>query len=61
MSPDETNELNAQRELQEEIGITLKVEDMKLIDQFKYSDHRTNVWGNIFFVKIDHDGKDLKI
>ena len=32
---------------------------MKLIDQFKYSDHRTNVWGNIFFVKIDQDGKDL--
>ena len=40
---------------------SMKVEDMKLIDQFKYSDHKTNVWGNIFYVKIDYEGKDLQI
>ena len=32
MDPDETNELNAQRELEEEIGIKMNIEDMKLID-----------------------------
>ena len=32
MAPDETNELNAQRELEEEIGIKMNIEDMKLID-----------------------------
>ena len=32
MAPYETNELNAQRELEEEIGIKMNIEDMKLID-----------------------------
>tara|TARA_B110000305_G_C19146754_1_gene496131 strand:+ start:206 stop:487 length:282 start_codon:yes stop_codon:yes gene_type:complete len=31
MAPDETNELNATRELEEELGIVRKTEDMKLI------------------------------
>ena len=31
-APDESNELNAQRELEEEIGIKRAVEDMKLVD-----------------------------
>ena len=31
MAPDETNELNAQRELEEELGVVKTVDDMKLI------------------------------
>ena len=31
MGPDESNELNAQRELQEELGIVRKVEEMILL------------------------------
>ena len=31
MAPDETNELNASRELEEELGIVRKSEDMQLI------------------------------
>ena len=31
MSPDETNELNATRELEEELGIIRDVKEMKLI------------------------------
>jgi len=36
MGPEETNELNAQRELEEEVGVVRKAEDMKLLEQFKY-------------------------
>jgi len=50
MGPDESNEENAQRELEEELGIIRKVEDMKLLKQFKYSDSQAQVWGNIFHV-----------
>ena len=31
-APDESNELNAQRELEEEIGVIKKVDEMKLVD-----------------------------
>jgi isopentenyldiphosphate isomerase len=52
MGPDETNELNAQRELAEEVGVVRKAEDMKLLEQFKYSDKHTSCWGNVFYVKL---------
>ena len=51
MSPDETNELNATRELEEELGIVRKTEDMKLISQFRHN--ISHQWGNIYHVKID--------
>ena len=31
MAPDETNELNAMRELEEELGIARPIEDFKLL------------------------------
>lgn len=56
MAPDETNELNAQRELAEEIGVERSLEEMVLLDQFRYQDEKTSVWGNVFYVKLlDND------
>mmetsp|Transcript_14158 Transcript_14158/g.20914 ORF Transcript_14158/g.20914 Transcript_14158/m.20914 type:complete len:201 (-) Transcript_14158:551-1153(-) len=52
MAPDETNELNAQRELAEEIGVERSLEEMVLLDQFRYQDDKTSVWGNVFYVKL---------
>ena len=61
MAPDETNELNAQRELEEELGIVKTVDDMKLIKQFKYANQRTSVWGNIFHIKLEDKAENLKL
>ena len=57
MAPDETNELNAQRELEEELGIVRKVEDMQLLAQFLHRNDKASAWGNIFFVKIEDSEK----
>ena len=60
MAPDETNELNAQRELEEEIGVTRAVDEMKLLEQFRFTNNYTSVWGNIFYVKMA-EGDNLKL
>ena len=41
------------------MGVVRKVEDMKLLAQFKYQDNRTSVWGNVFHVKLDDNGQNL--
>ena len=59
-APDETNELNAHRELLEEIGIHVPVEELKLLEQFRYDD-KARCWGNLFLVKLPDEGKNLKL
>lgn len=44
----ETDETNAQRELEEEIGVTCV--EMKVLLRVKYEDTNNRVWGNIFSV-----------
>jgi 8-oxo-dGTP pyrophosphatase MutT (NUDIX family) len=48
MGAEETNEENAQRELEEEIGITGV--ELKVLKQIKFEDSNNRVWGNIFAV-----------
>ena len=60
-APDESNELNAMRELEEEVGVSKPIEDFKMVTQFSYQDNRTHVWGNVFHIKLDHEAKDLKL
>ena len=51
MGADETNEENAQRELEEEVGITGV--ELKVLGHCKFEDANNRVWGNIFGVKHD--------
>lgn len=60
-APDESNELNAQRELEEELGIVRKESDMQLLDQFRFRDQHSAVWGNVFHVRLEGTGHDLKL
>ena len=55
MAPDETNELNALRELQEELGIKRDLTSFKLLDQFFYKDDCANLWGNVFLIEITQE------
>ena len=55
MAPDETNELNAQRELEEELGIKRDLASFKLLDQFFYKDFYANTWGNVFLIEITQE------
>ena len=52
---DETDELNAQREIEEEIG--MKDVEMKVLDRIKFEDPTNRVWGNIF--GLEYDGREL--
>ena len=52
---DETDELNAQREIEEEIG--MKGLEMKVLDRIKFEDANNRVWGNIF--AVEYDGREL--
>lgn len=61
MAPDETNELNAQRELAEEIGVERSLEEMILLDQFRFTDDKTSVWGNVFYIKLKESDPPLKL
>ncbi len=51
MGADETNEENAKRELEEEVGITGV--ELKVLGHCKFEDANNRVWGNIFGVKHD--------
>ena len=55
MAPDETNELNAQREVEEELGIKRDLASFKLLDQFSYKDFHANLWGNVFLIEITQE------
>ena len=52
-APDESAELNAMREVQEEVGVTRSTSDMKLIGEFSYKDDKTQVWGSVFYLKLN--------
>ncbi|TNV75416.1 hypothetical protein FGO68_gene6402 [Halteria grandinella] len=56
---DETDEENAQRELEEEIGITGV--PMTVLFHTKYEDDNNRVWGNIFKVLYEGDYTQLKL
>ena len=57
---DESDIENAERELEEEIG--LKGIEMKVLDTIKYEDSNNRVWGSIFGVHFTGDiDKDLKL
>ncbi len=59
MGADETDELNAQRELEEEVGITGV--ELKVLETIKYEDDNNRVWGNIFAVEHDCKVEDMKL
>ena len=59
MGGDETDLENAQRELEEEVGI--KDVELKLLFNTKYEDSGNRVWGNVFAVQYDIDLKDMKL
>ena len=52
---DESDELNAQREIEEEIG--MKDVEMNVLDRIKFEDPTNRVWGNIF--GLEYDGREL--
>ena len=56
---DETDEENAARELEEEIGITGI--EMKVLKHVKYEDSDNRVWGSIFAVEFKGNHLDLKL
>lgn len=33
--------------------------ELKLIGSSNYTDDRTSVWGTVFYLKLDSDGRDL--
>jgi isopentenyldiphosphate isomerase len=51
MGAEETDEENAQRELEEEVGISGV--ELKVLLRVKYEDASNRVWGNVFGVKHD--------
>jgi 8-oxo-dGTP pyrophosphatase MutT (NUDIX family) len=57
MSADETDESNAQRELEEEIGMTGV--EMKVLTRIKFEDPGNRVWGNVF--AVEYDGRELRL
>ena len=59
MGAEETDEENAQRELEEEVGITGV--ELKVIENIKYEDDGNRVWGNIFAVQHDCKVEDMKL
>lgn len=54
---DETDEENARRELEEEIGITGV--ELKVLQRVKYEDSNNRVWGSLFGVL--YDGNEFKL
>ena len=59
-APDESNELNAWREIDEELGIKVPLEDLKLLGQVKY-DGKGRCWGNVFLIKLPDEGRNLTL
>ena len=58
VSAGEDDDISAQRELNEELGIDLP---LKRIATLKFSDETNKVWGNLYFVKLDIDVSQLKL
>ena len=58
VSADETDESNAQRELEEEIGLT-DVE-LRVLTRIKFEDPGNRVWGNVFAVEYK-SSQELKL
>ena len=58
VSADESDESNAQRELEEEIGITGV--ELKVLTRIKFEDPGNRVWGNVFAVERPK-GQELKL
>jgi 8-oxo-dGTP pyrophosphatase MutT (NUDIX family) len=59
MGADETDEENAKRELEEEIGI--KDVDLQVLDRVMYEDSNNRVWGNIFGICCNIHPEDMKL
>jgi isopentenyldiphosphate isomerase len=54
---DESDETNAKRELEEEIGMSLP--ELKVLTRIKFEDPGNRVWGNVF--AAEYDGRELKL
>jgi 8-oxo-dGTP pyrophosphatase MutT (NUDIX family) len=54
---DESDETNARRELEEEIGVSLP--ELKVLTRIKFEDPGNRVWGNVF--GAEYDGRELKL
>ena len=54
---EESDDGNARRELEEEIGMTLP--DLKVLTRIKFEDPGNRVWGNVF--GAEYDGRELKL
>lgn len=56
---------SALREIQEEIGLTVKAEDLEfyktIIEKVKFREIVNNEFHNVYFLKYDGDVKDLKV
>ena len=58
VSAGEDDDISAQRELFEELGIEMS---LKRVCTLAFSDQTNRVWGNLYFAKIDLDVKELKL
>ncbi len=56
VSAGEDDDLSAQRELNEELGLSIP---LKRICSLAFSDISNRVWGNIYYIKLDLDVKTL--
>ena len=61
MRPDESNEENALRKLEEDLGIKKEQSDLMFIGQEFYTDQKTSVWGNVYHVKLGDEGRGVKL
>ena len=58
VSAGEDDDISAQRELQEELGIVLP---LKRVCTLAFSDKTNRVWGNLYYSKVDLDEKEFKL
>lgn len=61
MKLSETSEENAQAELFRQLGIRREQSELTLIGQEYYTDEKKRVYGNIYYTKLEDEGKDLDI
>lgn len=64
---DEADDLNAQAALATELGLKQELQDIIYIGQRPFTDDegradqsKARLWGNVFYTKLDTDGRDLK-
>lgn len=48
------------RELEDSYGLKHSEESFQYVGQVPYSDQNISVWGNLYYLKLDSDGKELK-